>query len=60
VTIALDDPMRVSRDPQTADPSFWAFAAVFAAAVGLGCGLIVVIRRRMRQARGSDHESVGQ
>ena len=25
VTIALDDPMRVSRDAQTADPPFWKF-----------------------------------
>lgn len=51
VTIALDDPMRVSRDAQTADPSFWSFVVVFAAAIGLALGLFVIIRRWVRQAR---------
>jgi hypothetical protein len=44
VTIALDDPMRVDRDKQTADPPFWRFAVVFVAGLALICALFWAIR----------------
>lgn len=45
VTIALDDPMRVSRDARTADPSFWAFAAVFGIGLAVAFGVFRLLRR---------------
>ena len=49
VTIALDDTMRVTREARTTDPSFWAFAAVLAAAAGAGAAIFLLVRRWMRQ-----------
>ena len=46
VTIALDDPMRVSRAEQADDPPYFAFVAAFVLTVGLGIGIYVFVRRR--------------
>jgi hypothetical protein len=51
VTIALDDPMRVSRDAQSADPPFWKFVVVFTVAIGLVFAMFVMFRRWMRHRR---------
>lgn len=51
VTVALDDPMRVSRDAQTADPPFWKFVVVLAVGIGLVFGIFLIARRWIRHDR---------
>jgi hypothetical protein len=51
VTIALDDPMRVSRAAETADPPFWKFVVVFLVAIGLAFGTFLLVRRWIWEGR---------
>jgi hypothetical protein len=48
VTIALDDPMRISRDAQSFEPTYWMILVIYTAVTGLGVGVLVFIRRRTR------------